>query len=99
MKYQHLTMQSLLEEIALRQDCHEMNNPIEGLRLAFVPGEAVGEEFISLLYRAVQQGLVSGVTFLYKDNGEPDEAVWSGARLTVYGSRLLMRPHKYGGAS
>jgi hypothetical protein len=94
MQYRPLSLQTLLEEIAVRQDNHEQENPMEGLRMAFEPGEAIGDEFISLLYRAVQQGLVSGVSFVFRDNGEPEEAVWSGARLTLAGRGLLRRMSK-----
>lgn len=82
-------MKELLGEISARQDNIEHDRPMTGLRLAFVPGVKEGDIFINLLYTAFQQGLVSGVSFVYDSYGEPDEAVWDGARLTITGKRYL----------
>lgn len=91
MKYQPLTLRALLEEIAARQDNRESENPMEGLRSAFEPGERAGDIFITLLHTASQQGLISGVTFVPNGSSNPEDAVWDGARLTFAGKTALSR--------
>lgn len=72
-----------------RQEERERDLPGEGLRNAFPPGDAVGDEFILLLHQAVQEGLVTGVSFVYGGDGLPFEAVWDGARVTIAGRKYL----------
>ncbi|MCM3130129.1 hypothetical protein M3625_20735 [Paenibacillus sp. MER 78] len=83
----------MLEEIAARLDDSNpnMENPISDLRLAFKPGESTGDQFIALLHRAAKLGLISGVSFVYRYDGVPDDAVWTGARLLLAGENLLRR--------
>jgi hypothetical protein len=89
--YRPLTMRALLEEILRRQEEGGRDLPMEGLRNAFPPGDAVGDAFILLLHQAVQEGLVTGVSFVYGGDGLPFEAVWDAARLTIAGRKYLAR--------
>lgn len=91
MKFRPLTMRVLLEEIAARQDNMESENPMEGLRLVFEPGEKPGDMFIALLHTASQQGHISGVSFIPKGSSTPEDAVWDGARLTFAGKTALSK--------
>jgi hypothetical protein len=91
MNYRPLTMKSLLEEIVARQDNRELENPMEGLRSVFEPGEKAGDIFIALLHAASQRGLINGVSFTPKGALSPEDAVWDGARLTFAGKTMLSR--------
>lgn len=91
MKYRTLTMKVLLEEIATRQVMREAENPMEGLRSVFEPGEKEGDVFVRLLYAASEQGLISGVSFIPKHSPCPEEAIWDGARLTFAGKNALSK--------
>lgn len=78
-----------MEEIATRQVMRETGNSMEGLRSVFEPGEREGDHFISLLFRASEQGLISGVSFIPRNCPCPEEAIWDGVKLTDAGKNAI----------